>query len=108
MSCGVRYDESETGGIGTNDEYLIGFICGHIFHLTCLLDCIEDETNRAQIERLQKELSAEDRDASTANSSIPSVGNKIRHAQRIKGVVGNAGCLTCQSLKITNKTEEDR
>lgn len=107
MSCGVRYDDSELEGPGTNDEYLIGFICGHIFHLTCLLDCIEEETNKGHIEQLQKELSQRDV-ASSTDQLVPSVGFKIRYAQRIKGVMGNTGCLTCQTLQITNKVDDGR
>lgn len=104
MSCGLRYDQSEAEGTGTNDEYLIGFICGHIYHLSCLLDCIEDQSNRTEIERLQKDFSTADQDVYNLSQTISSVGSKIRNAQRIKGVLGSTGCLKCQDLKVVDGT----
>lgn len=68
-------------------QTLVGFSCGHVFHLSCLLEASE-EADRADIETLQRKAPLED--------AIPSrsVKAKVEHAHEIKRAAGG-GCPIC-------------
>jgi hypothetical protein len=73
------------------NDTLIGFACGHVFHLSCLVSGIEDPAIAATAERLQAQLAADMDDQGGSRS----VGAKVAHAHVIKSIVG-AGCPRCK------------
>jgi hypothetical protein len=74
-------------------DTLIGFACGHVYHLSCLISTIDDPTIAAAAERLRLQLAtdADDHDDSR------SVGAKVAHAHIIKNVV-REGCPKCKMV----------
>jgi hypothetical protein len=104
--CKTPYTTSPAGSVGDNLDHLLGFPCRHIFHLSCLLDAIVDVENKDIIEALQRQLMAtETEDEPSYN--IGRVGNKITHAQMIKGVWGSRGCPVCEVKKITDEARPE-
>lgn len=78
-------------------ETLIGFACGHVFHLSCLLEEIDDPNTAAAAERLQAQFAA---DAAAGDIGYNrSVGPKVSHAHIIKNAV-RGGCPLCRSKRI--------
>jgi hypothetical protein len=77
-------------------ETLIGFACGHVYHLSCLLDSIKDEdpNTTAAAERLQSQLAA-DADDGGYNRSV---GAKVAHAHIIRNAV-RGGCVRCKNVE---------
>jgi vacuolar protein sorting-associated protein 41 len=77
-------------------EPLLGFACGHVYHLTCLLRANPDTDDEDTIERLLSQLGySRDSDADgTAAYTGRSVGAKVAHAQVIKNIV-QGGCRHC-------------
>lgn len=78
-------------------EYLIGFPCGHIFHLTCLLDTITHDANDERVSTLQTQLASSQVESDTPFYADGKVANKMAHAQMLKVVLGARGCILCGS-----------
>ena len=76
----------------TEREPLIGFACGHVYHLTCILRANPDTDDEDKIDRLLDQLGRGDSDGE--NYSGRSVGAKVAHAHIIKNVV-QGGCRHC-------------
>jgi vacuolar protein sorting-associated protein 41 len=77
----------------TEQEPLIGFACGHVYHLSCLLKANPDTSDPKTIERLLHDLrSSGDEEGVTTKLSV---GAKVAHAQIIKNVV-QGGCRHCR------------
>ncbi|THZ65523.1 WD domain-containing protein [Aureobasidium pullulans] len=74
-------DESET---------LIGFNCGHVYHLSCLLN-LDTKADQADIEVLQGRRPTEDEELGDTSRSVRA---KVEHARRIKRAV-QGGCPVC-------------
>lgn len=72
---------------GAEKETLVGFTCGHVFHLSCLLDATEG-ADQADIETLQGQAPSED------GSADRSVRAKVKHAHDIKRAI-KGGCPEC-------------
>ena len=70
---------------------LIGFACGHVYHLSCLLARIKEAQPdvAAAAERLQASLAAD-----SGLDDSRSVGAKVAHAHIIRNVV-KSGCYFC-------------
>lgn len=68
-------------------ETLVGFTCGHVFHLSCLLEATEG-ADQADIETLQGQAPSED------GSADRSVRAKVKHAHDIKRAI-KGGCPSC-------------
>lgn len=68
-------------------ETLVGFACGHVFHLSCLLDAT-DGADQADIETLQGQAPMDDGGADR------SVRAKVKHAFDIKSAI-RGGCPRC-------------
>ncbi|KAF2099932.1 hypothetical protein NA57DRAFT_75434 [Rhizodiscina lignyota] len=90
-------------------ETLIGFACGHVFHLSCLLSKArenEEDPNAAVAvaERLQDQL-AKDMDSDDGGFTR-SVGAKTAHARIIGTAIGNIGCTFCHSRRSEDDQEE--
>lgn len=73
-------------------ESLIGFACGHIYHLSCLLDAITDPDTIAAADRLKKQLRTDE--ALEDAGFTRSVGAKVAHAHVLRSIVGE-GCKVC-------------
>ncbi|KAI6904970.1 WD domain-containing protein, partial [Hortaea werneckii] len=85
VGCGDPFSEEER-------EPLIGFACGHVYHLTCILRANPDTDDEDKIDRLLEQLGRGDNDGE--NYSGRSVGAKVAHAHIIKNVV-QGGCRHC-------------
>lgn len=72
-------------------ETLIGFACGHVYHLSCLLSTTSDDSTAAAAERLQAQLAA---DADDTGYTGRSVGAKVAHAHIIRNAI-KGGCPVC-------------
>lgn len=76
---------------------LLGFACGHVYHLPCLLRANPDTADDTTVERLMTQLGY---DSSAANDSDEpaytgrSVGGKVAHAHVVRNVV-QGGCRCC-------------
>ncbi|KAI9875155.1 MAG: Vacuolar protein sorting-associated protein 41 [Pleopsidium flavum] len=78
VGCDKPFTENET-------ETLVGFVCGHVFHLSCLVlyDYTEQQTNSD----LQAEGPTDEEDGYTTRS----VGAKVLHARLIRDKITD-GC----------------
>lgn len=65
----------------------MGFSCGHVFHLPCLLE-VSEGVDQAARKRLQGRVGSGD------EASGRSVKGKVAHAQEIRRAIKN-GCPVC-------------
>lgn len=79
--------------IDPDKETLIGFACGHIYHLSCIIATIEDPAIKLTAEKLRDQLAADADDSSDTRS----VGAKVTHAHILKNIVGR-GCPLCHLI----------
>jgi len=87
-------DKSDTD-IDTEKEPLLGFACGHVYHLSCLLRANPDTDDEKTIDRLMVQLGYGD--AADSDEQVytgRSVGAKVAHAHVIKNAV-DGGCRHC-------------
>lgn len=93
LSLTVRDAESfdtQFANAQIENDILIGFACGHVYHLSCIISTLDDDVAIATAKRLQAQLSVtEDEQGDTR-----SVGAKVAHAHMIKAIVAK-GCLHC-------------
>ncbi|KAF2717832.1 hypothetical protein K431DRAFT_333627 [Polychaeton citri CBS 116435] len=93
VGCGDVFHEEENAP-------LIGFACGHVYHLVCLLRAnpnITDEVEKEDgIRNIMQQLGYHDNDAGEEeyHYSGRSVGGKVAHAHIIKNAV-QGGCRHC-------------
>jgi hypothetical protein len=76
---------------------LLGFACGHVYHLPCLLRANPDTADDTTVDRLMSQLgyggsAAEDSDEPAYTGR--SVGGKVAHAHVVRNVV-QGGCRCC-------------
>jgi hypothetical protein len=69
---------------------LIGFACGHVYHLSCIIITIEDPAIKETAEKLQAQL-VKDADEQSDNRSVAA---KVAHAHTIRNFIGK-GCPIC-------------
>lgn len=75
-----------------DSDFLVGFACGHIFHLTCLLDTIDaSDADYRLMEDLQNQSATH---TESGGFSTRTVGAKVAHAQIIRSAV-KGGCPVC-------------
>lgn len=74
---------------------LIGFACGHVYHLTCIIAALDDPQAITVAERLQAQMKRNDEEVMESRS----VGAKMAHAHMIRSIVGR-GCPHCH--RFTN------
>ncbi|WPG97400.1 Hypothetical protein R9X50_00017500 [Acrodontium crateriforme] len=94
VGCGDPFSEYET-------EPLIGFACGHVYHLSCLLRANPETSDPTTIERLLGHLEyGKDAESSEGDGSYAarSVRSKVAHAHVIQNVV-EGGCRRCIALE---------
>ena len=72
-------------------DTLVGFACGHVFHLTCLLP--KTSASASVAAGLQQQLAADAQES--GGRWTRSVGAKVAHAHVIKSAVGR-GCVVCR------------
>lgn len=77
-------------------DTLVGFACGHVFHLGCLLP--KTSASAAVAANLQQQL-ARDALESGGGRWSRSVGAKVAHAHVIKSAVGR-GCVVCREREV--------
>ena len=80
-------------------DFLLAFVCGHVYHLNCLLDALATSSNRRLIDEIQNRLS----DAASgieagddAGWRRGRVGNKIIRMQIMGRLINDKGCLLCE------------
>lgn len=72
---------------------MVGFACGHVFHLMCLLDYVKaSKADYTMVETLQSQTEPSDSVVSTR-----SVGAKVAHAQVIRSAI-KSGCPVCVTI----------
>lgn len=94
------HDEAKPGHcVGCKDAFgedeqqtLVGFSCGHVFHLSCLLEAT-DGADQADMETLQGKANIEETEVNR------SVRAKVDHAREIKRAVKGGGCPVCAVLE---------
>ncbi|KAH7138087.1 vacuolar assembly protein-like protein [Dendryphion nanum] len=79
------------GPIPLSRDTLVGFACGHVFHLSCLLP--KTSASASVAATLQQRLANDAQDGSGYWGR--SVGAKVAHAHVIKSAVGK-GCVVCR------------
>jgi hypothetical protein len=85
-------DEQITEGpMPLSRDTLVGFACGHVFHLSCLLP--KTSASASVAATLQQRLADDAREGSGYWGR--SVGAKVAHAHVIKSAVGR-GCVVCR------------
>jgi hypothetical protein len=83
-------DDITDGPIPKSRDTLVGFACGHVFHLSCLLP--KTSASASMAATLQARLA---NDAAEGSGWGRSVGAKVAHAHVIKNAVGQ-GCVVCR------------
>jgi hypothetical protein len=83
-------DSITDGPMPKSRDTLVGFACGHVFHLSCLLP--KTSASASMAATLQATLA---NDAAEGGGWVRSVGAKVAHAHIIKSAVGQ-GCVVCR------------
>ncbi|KAF2018335.1 vacuolar assembly protein-like protein [Aaosphaeria arxii CBS 175.79] len=86
----MEEEEFTDGPIPKSRDTLVGFACGHVFHLSCLLP--KTSASASVAATLQQRLA---NDAQFGGGWGRSVGAKVAHAHVIKNAVGR-GCVICR------------
>ncbi|KAF2148899.1 hypothetical protein K461DRAFT_231837 [Myriangium duriaei CBS 260.36] len=109
VSCSDRFEEDGTllhpflhnSTLKRKTDFLIGFACGHVFHLDCLLDRIKASRQAHSLIDDMRAQTRRDSDGSSDDNAevgfgalTRSVGPKISHAQVIRSAIGG-GCPVC-------------
>ena len=94
-------DDVVTLPLPKSRDTLVGFACGHVFHLGCLLP--KTSASAAVAANLQQQLA---RDALESGGGggrwSRSVGAKVAHAHVIKSAVGR-GCVVCREGEVVGE-----
>lgn len=80
------------GPVPPSRDTLVGFACGHVFHLSCLLP--KTSASASVAATLQQQLASDTEDEGRWTRSV---GAKVAHAHVIKRAVG-AGCVVCREM----------
>jgi hypothetical protein len=73
-------------------DTLVGFACGHVFHLACVVAALADPALAAAADRLRDMLAAS---GGADGGGRPSIGAKVARAHMLKSVAGR-GCAMCR------------
>ncbi|KAF2261011.1 vacuolar assembly protein-like protein [Lojkania enalia] len=84
-------EEVTEGPVPLNRDTLVGFACGHVFHLSCLLP--KTSASASVAATLQARLANDAREGGGYWGR--SVGAKVAHAHVIKRAIGQ-GCVVCR------------
>ncbi|PVI03285.1 hypothetical protein DM02DRAFT_521079 [Periconia macrospinosa] len=94
FSLPTAEEESITqGALPLSRDTLVGFACGHVFHLSCLLP--KTSASASVAATLQQQLSSDALSEGIAGRWTRSVNTKITHALVIKSAIGR-GCVVCR------------
>ncbi|KAK4497025.1 hypothetical protein PRZ48_011474 [Zasmidium cellare] len=88
VGCGDVFHEEEK-------EPLIGFACGHVYHLSCLLNANPDTRDSEEAEALLDQMGKGSEEDGYGGRSV---GGKVAHAHVIKNVV-KGGCVVCEEVE---------
>ncbi|KAI1514962.1 hypothetical protein Ptr86124_006285 [Pyrenophora tritici-repentis] len=86
-----------SGPLPLSRDTLVGFACGHIFHLRCLLP--KTSASASVAAGLQQQLAADAQES--GGRWTRSVGAKVAHAHVIKSAVGR-GCVVCREKEVVS------
>jgi hypothetical protein len=84
-------EEISDGPLPKSRDTLVGFACGHVFHLSCLLP--KTSASASVAATLQQQLASDAMENEGRWSR--SVGAKVAHAHVIKSAIGR-GCVVCR------------
>lgn len=79
-------------------DTLVGFACGHVFHLACLLP--KTNASASVAAGLQQQLANDSQES--GGRWTRSVGAKVAHAHVIKKAVGR-GCVVCREREVVSE-----
>jgi hypothetical protein len=85
----------EGGPIPLSRDTLVGFACGHVFHLNCLLP--KTSASASVAAGLQQQLASDAQES--GGRWTRSVGAKVAHAHVIKSAIGR-GCVVCREREV--------
>jgi hypothetical protein len=85
----------EGGPMPLSRDTLVGFACGHVFHLNCLLP--KTSASASVAAGLQQQLASDALEG--GGMWTRSVGAKVAHAHVIKSAVGR-GCVVCREREV--------
>ncbi|CAN9153568.1 unnamed protein product [Alternaria alternata] len=88
----------EGGPMPLSRDTLVGFACGHVFHLTCLLP--KTSASASVAAGLQQQLATDAQES--GGRWTRSVGAKVAHAHVIKSAVGR-GCVVCREQEVVGE-----
>jgi len=88
----------EGGPMPLSRDTLVGFACGHVFHLTCLLP--KTSASASVAAGLQQQLATDAQES--GGRWTRSVGAKVAHAHVIKSAVGR-GCVVCREKEVVSE-----
>lgn len=91
VGCAALFHEDEK-------ETLLGFACGHVYHLSCLLAAHPDTRDSAEGRELLRQLESSRTEDADDGLGGRSVGAKVAHAHIIQNVLGATGCAVCKDL----------
>ncbi|CAI6339022.1 unnamed protein product [Periconia digitata] len=89
----VEEESITQGALPLSRDTLVGFACGHVFHLSCLLP--KTSASASVAATLQQQLSSDALVEGSSGRWTRSVNTKITHALVIKNAVGR-GCVVCR------------
>ncbi|KAF1946706.1 vacuolar assembly protein-like protein [Clathrospora elynae] len=91
-------DDVVDGPIPLSRDTLVGFACGHVFHLNCLLP--KTSASASVAAGLQQTLATDALES--GGRWTRSVGAKVAHAHVIKSAVGR-GCVVCREREVVRE-----
>lgn len=92
------YGDMENGVIPPSLDTLVGFACGHVFHLSCLLPKTSASASIATSLQSQVAASIDQGDGYWDRS----VNSKITHALFVKTAIGK-GCVVCREREAVTE-----
>ncbi|KAK8156654.1 vacuolar assembly protein-like protein [Phyllosticta citrichinensis] len=101
-SCSLRTPPQTYAYPPTEKETLIGFACGHVYHLSCLLETerssAEHPTDHDPNSSATAAAALQVQFAADPDTSSRSVGAKVAHAHLIRNAI-DRGCPRCAEVK---------
>jgi hypothetical protein len=93
-SCGRQFHPEET-------ETLVGFACGHVYHVSHLLHGPDSEGDEALLPRSAAAVEDDDEDSfATENRFSRSVGPKVTNARLLRDKIRDVGgCTLCKAAR---------
>ncbi|KAI9724602.1 MAG: Vacuolar protein sorting-associated protein 41 [Chrysothrix sp. TS-e1954] len=101
--CNTSFASSDS--VTENDDALLGYSCGHVFHLPCLLDDIVTADNKSRLDRLRRQLLQSHVDERESGSGAwkqnAKVGGKMTRTRMITPLLEGRRCVVCERASST-------